>query len=82
MTKINQGRAADRDASRIEDPGVAAAAVNCRPQVFIVRSAHDVTATQPNPGQPQPSSVTSEQAVVQAALTCRQDDQGIRQRPT
>jgi hypothetical protein len=70
------------DASRIENPGPAAAAVNCRPQVFIVRSAHDVTATQPNPGQPQPSSVTSEQAVVQAALTCRQDDQGIRQRPT
>jgi hypothetical protein len=68
------------DASRIENPGAAAAAVNGRPQIFIVCSAHDVTATPPNPGQPQPSSVTSDAAVVWAALTCRQDDQGLTQR--
>lgn len=70
------------DTSRVENPGTAAAAVSGRPQVFVVRSDHDGNVTETVQSAAGAAfSVTSDVAVVRAALTCRQDDQGLTQRP-
>jgi AcrR family transcriptional regulator len=71
------------DASRIENAGAATAAVNGRPQVVVVRSDHDGNVTEAAQSAAAAAlPVMSDVAVVRAALTCRQDDQGLTQRPT